>query len=201
MLGQINGNEFDIATFTSETATITKEMLGKDGLGLVDFNPVDEDGKPAETKYIELICSPVKFDAVGSDNLKELFETMLNPDINVDLAFNTFFKEFIDSFWNKLYKDIFIMLTLTRIIPLVNIHMLMLYPLKWMFYVSLVIASFIFLYELRSLCQLGYKKHFESFMNYVDFIGHLSGIVWISYMIKMDFTCHENDDSLSVCVF
>lgn len=124
MLGKINGNEFDIATFTSESATVTKEMLMDKGLVEFKNNSKKDKGKSSEDidyKFIELICSPVKFGRLGSDSLGELFETFLQDDINVDLAFNTFFKEFIDSFWNKNYTNIVMMLFLTRVIPLIAV--------------------------------------------------------------------------------
>lgn len=112
----------------------------------------------------------------------ELFETFLHPDINVELAFNTFFKEFIDSFWTKHFKKILVMLTFTRLIPLVAQNLLLLYPVKQMFIITLIISTLIFGYELKSLILLGPVKHFDSFMNYVDFFGHGAGIIWLSCM-------------------
>lgn len=70
-----------------------------------------------------------------------------------------------------------------------------------MFIVALCITALNFFYELKSLIMFGFTKHFEQFMNYVDFIGHLSGLIWIVCMIQLDFTCHEDADAMHVCIY
>lgn len=70
-----------------------------------------------------------------------------------------------------------------------------------MFIVALCITALNFFYELKSLIMFGLTKHFEQFMNYVDFIGHLSGLIWIVSMIQLDFTCHEDADSMHICIY
>lgn len=194
MLGTILGSDHDIQTMTSETSTITKEMLEKEGL-------VDFDDTHGQAKFIEVICSPVRFDKLGSDSLGDMFETFLDPEINVDLAFNTSVKDFVDSFWHKSYNKIVLMLILTRLLPLIAQNLLLFYPRKTTFTLSLVIEIIVFMYEMKSLIMLGFKKHFENMVNYIDFFGHLAGIIWVYSMFEMDFSCHDNDEALLSCVY
>ena len=85
-------------------------MLEKENL--VDFS--NQEG----AKLIEIIRSPVQFVQLGSEILGELFEVYLDPNVNVELAFNCEIKDFVNSYWTKNYNSILKLLFVTRLLPL-----------------------------------------------------------------------------------
>ena len=111
MIGTILGSEDDVQTIASDTPIVTKKMLEK-------HNLVAFDDKSEDAKKIELICSPIKFGQMGSESLSKLFETFLHPDINIELAYDTIISHFANHYWNKYFRQIVLMLSLTRMMPL-----------------------------------------------------------------------------------
>jgi hypothetical protein len=120
ILGTILGDDQDIQTIATETQTVTKDMLEKENL--VDFS--NQEG----AKLIEIIRSPIQFIQLGSEILDDLFEVYLDPNVNVDLAFNGEIKDFVNSYWTKNYNRILKLLGVTRLLPLLLQNMLLLYP-------------------------------------------------------------------------
>ena len=97
---------------TSYTSTVTQDELERKGL--VSFK-IDDTNK---AKLIDVSCSPVPFDELGTKELGDFFEAFLDEAVNIDLAFSSDIKEYLDSFWIFNYYKIFIMLFITRILPL-----------------------------------------------------------------------------------
>ena len=83
-IGKIIGSDDDLRTIESEDPVVYKDTLVKEGI--IDF----EDNEDA--KKIELVCSPIKFSPMGTEGLKNLLDTYLDEDINVEVAFYTFYQ-------------------------------------------------------------------------------------------------------------
>ena len=73
------------------------------------------------------------------------------------------------------------------------------YPEKIILIINLTISSTIFLYESRSLISNGFTKHFENPVNYIDFFGHLSGIIFLVSMILGNFECDPDENEMLKC--
>ena len=95
-IGKITGSEDDIRTLTSEDPVVYKDALEKEKI--VDFEDKEE------AKKIELVCSPVKFSPMGTKGLKDTFETYLDDDINVELAFYSHYQCYPNHYWNNHYR-------------------------------------------------------------------------------------------------
>ena len=76
------------------------------------------------------------------------------------------------------------------------------YPMYWLLIINLVVSSANFLYEITSIFRLGLSKHFESYSNYLDFFGQLSGLLWLNFMLMMNLECDKSrDDIRMTCTY
>lgn len=133
-----------------------------------------------------MICSPLKFNKLGTKRLGEFFEAFLVEEINAELAFDTVIKEYVDSFWNKHFNKIKRMLYITRLLPLVVQSLLLIIPHESTFIINCILSLLLLLYELASLYKLGRKEHFKTWLNVADMMGHSAGLIWVSFILLLN---------------
>jgi hypothetical protein len=131
---------------------------------------------------------------LGSHQAKGLLESFNDENANKESVSDSINTSIINFLWDLHFSKIFVVMFMTRILPLIGIIFLVIddYSERSLNF-NLATSLIVFIYEICQIIQTR-EEYFKSKLNLLDFSGFLAGNVWIlTYMLD---GCVKREDTI-----
>ena len=153
-------------------------------------------------RQIQIQTSPIKFNLfLGSTGNLYMLKQFKSKDINRQQLYEGPVYYIIEKEWYDNLPIITIYVMITRVVPLISLLLLLTNPTSSTYYwMSLSITVIQLLSEFLQMKQLGLRDYMEETLNILDFLGLVSGIIWLNEYRNRCITPNEIEEQRLECL-